>query len=189
MDMSGRSGLGHSHQVARGVAERAVAGAPWLRRRLLQTSAPDARTFSNVASRSSVRKIAACSDPCVTSAKRGPPPPGIGRREAGTRRCRHPGRVRRRSPTGSRPPCTCRTPTSLDAGAPSPARFAWSSGTSTESRRTRHGTCGRSARGTSTRRRPSPGRRAAARNRDPCGRGPGAGTPSRRSPRGSPRQR
>ena len=27
------------------------------------TSAPDARTFSNVASRSSERKIAACSDP------------------------------------------------------------------------------------------------------------------------------
>ena len=37
------------------------------------TSAPDARTFSNVASRSSERKIAACSDPCVTSVRRASP--------------------------------------------------------------------------------------------------------------------
>ena len=37
------------------------------------TSAPDARTVSNVASRSSVRKIAACSDPCVTSDRRTSP--------------------------------------------------------------------------------------------------------------------
>ncbi len=40
------------------------------------TSAPDARTFSNVVSRSSERKIAACSDPCVTSARRASPSVG-----------------------------------------------------------------------------------------------------------------
>src|SRR5580704_3949028 len=37
------------------------------------TSAPEARTFSKVASRSAVRKIAACSEPCVTSARRASP--------------------------------------------------------------------------------------------------------------------
>src|SRR3984885_7744214 len=37
------------------------------------TSAPDARTFSKVASRSSERKIAACNEPCVTSDRRASP--------------------------------------------------------------------------------------------------------------------
>src|SRR5665213_2676707 len=56
-----RSRLGDPDEIARGVAERAVAHSPRLRRRLLEHL--DARTASKVASRSSERKIAACSDP------------------------------------------------------------------------------------------------------------------------------
>src|SRR5580698_1572140 len=42
------------------------------------TSAPDARTFSKVASRSSERKIAACNDPWVTSDRRASPSVRLG---------------------------------------------------------------------------------------------------------------